>query len=242
MTDLAAFPTRPRITPPPPVVIALGQASALSNDRPPGAYSSLSTTTPAPKEGFGDGAIKCPSKLPNHHPLDICKSLDQSPLKEPTIEHSREQKKKRAPAPNPLHSSAMDQTEPSPNPSPGPPPPSASATPPVAAIATPPANTPPNKPGHVHAHRQSFAENQRHPPPSPRAQRHLSFTQQAIQDLLINPPSNHHANPRYAGRDWRDIALGELAPYEAKWADLDTTVEEATMVRPLSTHCLEPMR
>ncbi|KAK0750461.1 hypothetical protein B0T18DRAFT_345920 [Schizothecium vesticola] len=122
----------------------------------------------------------------------------------------------------------MEQTEPSPNPSPGPPP-GTSATPPVAAIATPPANPPSSKPGHVHTHRQSFAENQRHPPPSPRA-RHPSFTQQAIQDLLISPPSNRHANPRYAGRDWRDIALGELSPDEAKWADLDTSVEEATMV------------
>ncbi|KAK4452048.1 hypothetical protein QBC34DRAFT_38651 [Podospora aff. communis PSN243] len=85
------------------------------------------------------------------------------------------------------------------------------------------------KPSHIAAHRQSFAENQRYPPPSPRAHRHPSFTQQAIQDLLINPPSNRHANPRYAGRDWRDIALSELVPDEARWANLDTSVEEATM-------------
>lgn len=86
------------------------------------------------------------------------------------------------------------------------------------------------KPGHIATHRQSFVENQRYPP-SPRAQRHPSFTQQAIQDLLINPPPNRHANPKFAGRDWRDIALGELDLDEAKWAELDTSVEETTMVR-----------
>ncbi|KAK0648755.1 hypothetical protein B0T16DRAFT_325881 [Cercophora newfieldiana] len=86
-----------------------------------------------------------------------------------------------------------------------------------------------HKPSHIAAHRQSFAENQRYPPPSPRAHRHPSFTQQAIQDLLINPPSNRHANARFAGRDWRDIALSELVPDEARWADLDTSIEEATM-------------
>ncbi|KAK3936883.1 protein SDS23 [Diplogelasinospora grovesii] len=87
-----------------------------------------------------------------------------------------------------------------------------------------------HKPGHIASHRQSFAENQRHPPPSPRAQRHPSFTQQAIQDLLNHPPTNRHPNPRYAGRDWRDIALSELSIQdEVRWADLDTSIEEATM-------------
>ncbi|KAK5653519.1 hypothetical protein OQA88_8778 [Cercophora sp. LCS_1] len=85
-----------------------------------------------------------------------------------------------------------------------------------------------HKPSHIATHRQSFVENQRYPP-SPRAQRHPSFTQQAIQDLILNPPSNRHANPKFAGRDWRDIALGELEIYEAKWAELDTSVEETTM-------------
>ncbi len=111
------------------------------------------------------------------------------------------------------------------------------------AIASPPersnSQSSSHKPGHIAAHRQSFAENQRYPPPSPRAQRHPSFTQQAIQELLINPPSNRHANPRFAGREWADIALGELAPDEAKWADLDTSVEEATMVRLSSLRDLD---
>lgn len=80
-----------------------------------------------------------------------------------------------------------------------------------------------------HSHRQSFAENQRHPPPSPRTQRHPSFTQQAIQDLMNHPPPNRHQNPRYVGRDWRDIAIGELLqPDEVKWAELDTSIQEAT--------------
>jgi hypothetical protein len=88
-----------------------------------------------------------------------------------------------------------------------------------------------NRVGHIAAHRQSFAEHQRHPPPSPRSQRHLSFTQQAIQELLTHPPSNRQPNPRFAGRDWQDIPLGELASQDdVKWADLGTSVEEATMV------------
>jgi hypothetical protein len=87
------------------------------------------------------------------------------------------------------------------------------------------------------SHRQSFAENQRHPPPSPRSQRQPSFTQQAVQELMNHPPANKQPNPRYAGRDWRDISLGELAsPDEIKWAELDTTVEDATMVVPSETN------
>ena len=87
-----------------------------------------------------------------------------------------------------------------------------------------------HKPSHIATHRQSFVENQRYPP-SPRAHRHPSFTQQAIQELLITPPANRHANPRFAGRDWRDISLGELSPDEARWADWETSVEDATRVR-----------
>jgi hypothetical protein len=91
-----------------------------------------------------------------------------------------------------------------------------------------------HKPGHIAAHRQSFAENQRHPPPSPRAHRHQSFTQQALQELMNHPPANRNPNPRYAGRDWQDIALGELAvPEDVRWAELDMGVQDATMVRSL---------
>lgn len=85
--------------------------------------------------------------------------------------------------------------------------------------------------GHIATHRHSFADNQRHPPPpSPRSQRQPSLSQQAIQDLL-NHPTNRHPNPRFAGRDWRDVSVGELAHQDdVHWADLDTSVEEATMV------------
>ena len=93
-----------------------------------------------------------------------------------------------------------------------------------------------HKAGHIATHRQSFAENQRHPPPSPRAQSHPSFTQQAIQDLLNHPPNSRQANPRFAGRDWRDICLGELISQDdVKWAELDSSVEEATMVSTFSS-------
>ncbi|KAK0610439.1 hypothetical protein B0T17DRAFT_113401 [Bombardia bombarda] len=109
-----------------------------------------------------------------------------------------------------------------------------SASPLSAPLPSPPerssSQTGAQKPGHVATHRQSFAENQRYPPPSPRGQRHPSFTQQAIQDLMNHPPSNRHPNPRFAGRDWRDINLGELAmPDEVRWVELDTSVQDATM-------------
>lgn len=81
------------------------------------------------------------------------------------------------------------------------------------------------------AHRQSFAENLRNPPPSPRSLRHLSFTQQAVQDLVNHPPPQRQANPRFAGRDWQGISLGELiSDQEVRWAELDTTVEDCTKV------------
>lgn len=83
-------------------------------------------------------------------------------------------------------------------------------------------------------HRQSFAENLRNMPPSPRAQRHPSFTgvpPANVQDLLSLPPTNKMADPRFAGRDWRVIRLGELASLsDVKWVTMDTCVEEATMV------------
>ncbi|KAK7918499.1 hypothetical protein PG985_010373 [Apiospora marii] len=84
---------------------------------------------------------------------------------------------------------------------------------------------------HGHAHRHSLAENLRGLPPSPRSQRHPSLTQAAIQDLLNHPPTSKAHNPRFAGRDWRDVAAGELASKDdVKWVTMDTSVEEATMV------------
>ncbi len=101
-----------------------------------------------------------------------------------------------------------------------------------------------HKPAHLAAHRQSFVENQRYPPPSPRDRRHPSFTQQALLELMNHPPSNRHPNPRYAGRDWRDVAVGELAvPEDVRWADLDLSVQDATMVRrrPASSPDCRPL-
>lgn len=87
--------------------------------------------------------------------------------------------------------------------------------------------------GHASSHRQSFADNLRNPPPSPRSQRHPSFTQQALQDLVNHPPPNKQPNPRFTGRDWRDVSIGELVSHDdVRWATMDTSVEEATMVHP----------
>ncbi|KAG0647416.1 sds23 [Hyphodiscus hymeniophilus] len=76
------------------------------------------------------------------------------------------------------------------------------------------------------SHRSSFAENMRH---SPRSQRHPSFTQAAVQELINHPPAPRTGDPRFAGRDWRQIHLGELVQRSAvRWAELDTAVEKAT--------------
>ncbi|KAH6844835.1 hypothetical protein B0I37DRAFT_312262 [Chaetomium sp. MPI-CAGE-AT-0009] len=106
----------------------------------------------------------------------------------------------------------------------------------LSAVVSPPmernnSQSSTHKPSHIAAHRQSFAENQRHPPPSPRNHRHPSLTQQALLELMNHPPTNRHPNPRYAGRDWRDITLGELAvPEDVRWADLGLSVQDATML------------
>jgi hypothetical protein len=81
-------------------------------------------------------------------------------------------------------------------------------------------------------HRSSFAENLRH---SPRSQRHPSFTQAGVQELLNHPPAYRSSDPRFFGRDWRSIRVGELAERaEVRWAELWTGVEEATKVIVLS--------
>ncbi|KAI0023926.1 hypothetical protein F4780DRAFT_726909 [Xylariomycetidae sp. FL0641] len=102
----------------------------------------------------------------------------------------------------------------------------------VAVTSPPPQRTPSSSSLHKigHSHRSSFAENLRGVPPSPRAQRHPSFTQAALQELLNHPPTPKHHNPRFAGRDWRDVAIGELMSKEdVKWVELETSVEDATM-------------
>lgn len=78
------------------------------------------------------------------------------------------------------------------------------------------------------SHRASFAENLRH---SPRSQRHPSFTQAAVQELLQHPPASKPGDPRFAGRDWRSIHVGELVkPSDVRWVELESSIQEATNV------------
>lgn len=68
-------------------------------------------------------------------------------------------------------------------------------------------------------------------PPSPRAIRHLSFSQAQMQDLLNNPPTAGEADPAFAGRDWQHIGVGELVnSRDLLFVELDTSVEAATNV------------
>ncbi|KAL4972792.1 hypothetical protein BDW66DRAFT_143366 [Aspergillus desertorum] len=106
--------------------------------------------------------------------------------------------------------------------------------------ASPPSNVdsrPPSIGGRIlrvshasnHQHRQSFSESLRAAPGSPRARRQPSLTQAAIQSLIDNPPAPHNVNPVFAGRDWREISIGELvSPGDLKFVEVDTGIEEAT--------------
>lgn len=96
--------------------------------------------------------------------------------------------------------------------------------------------SPPDKPSlrtssspHM-GHRQSFAENLRGVPQSPRAHRKPSLSQQALQDLLNNPPTKNGA-PEFVGREWRTIHVGEIVhPEQVRFVEYDTSVEEATKI------------
>ena len=90
-------------------------------------------------------------------------------------------------------------------------------------------------------HRQSFSESLRGLPPSPRAQRQLSLSQIAVQDLIDNPPGRNQPDPTFAGRDWRDVKVHELVnPDDFKFVDVDTGIEDATNVSgPSWKHILE---
>lgn len=80
------------------------------------------------------------------------------------------------------------------------------------------------------SHRSSFAENMRNAPPSPR-QRHPSFPQAALQELLKQPPAGGSGDKRFAGRDWRQIHVGELVNKDqVRFVEADTGVEPATKV------------
>ncbi|KAL3426414.1 cbs domain protein [Phlyctema vagabunda] len=103
-------------------------------------------------------------------------------------------------------------------------------TDPTTPLETPP-RTHTASPGNLahqtaNSHRSSFAEMSRQ---SPRAQRHPSFTQAAVQELLNHPPAPKTADPQFAGRDWRQIHVGELVQHrDIRFVQLDTGVEEAT--------------
>lgn len=79
-------------------------------------------------------------------------------------------------------------------------------------------------------HRSSFAENMRGTPVSPRASRHPSLSQQALQELLNNPPTKG-GDPKFHGRDWKTVKVGEIVDDEqVRFVQYDTSVEEATNV------------
>ena len=81
-----------------------------------------------------------------------------------------------------------------------------------------------------HKHRQSFSESLR-TPGSPRSRRQPSLPHSAIQSLIDNPPAPNSTNPQFAGRDWRQISIGELvSPDDLKFVEADTGIEEATNV------------
>ncbi|KAF2835852.1 hypothetical protein M501DRAFT_997532 [Patellaria atrata CBS 101060] len=88
----------------------------------------------------------------------------------------------------------------------------------------------PNSP--MIGHRQSYAENLRGVPPSPRhAPRQASLNQQALQELLNNPPASKDEDPRFIGRDWRGIHVEEIIDStELKFAEMDMSVEDATEI------------
>ncbi|RAK82388.1 CBS domain protein [Aspergillus fijiensis CBS 313.89] len=82
-----------------------------------------------------------------------------------------------------------------------------------------------------HQHRQSMSESLRGTPGSPRARRQPSLTQSAIQSLIDNPPAPSNVNSAFAGRDWREIQIGELvSPNDLKFVEVDTGIEEATNI------------
>ncbi|KAI0803454.1 hypothetical protein GGR55DRAFT_662661 [Xylaria sp. FL0064] len=112
----------------------------------------------------------------------------------------------------------------------------AGSEPGISPSPTPPQRTPSSSSLHkssiasTHSHRSSFVEGLRGLPSSPRSQRHPSFTQSALQDLLNHPPAARHHNPRFAGRDWRDISIAELvSDDDVRWVDMNTSVEDASM-------------
>lgn len=88
-------------------------------------------------------------------------------------------------------------------------------------------------------HRASLAENLRGNPTSPRsAHRSPSLSQQALQELLNNPPSAKAGTTEFTGRDWRTVQVGEVVDLElVRFVEMDTSVEEATNVSLCEEAC-----
>lgn len=81
------------------------------------------------------------------------------------------------------------------------------------------------------SHRQSFSDQLRGNPASPRAQRQPSLPHAAVQDLFDNPPAASAGDPAFLGRDWKEICVGELVNKDdVRAVDPLTGVEEATNV------------
>ena len=90
-------------------------------------------------------------------------------------------------------------------------------------------SAPSQSPGHSHRH--SFTESLRGVPPSPRANRQPSMSQADIQAFLNNPPTAGSPDPRFVGRDWQHIEVGELVdPEDLRFVEWDTGIEDATNV------------
>ncbi|KAI9797976.1 MAG: cell separation during budding [Piccolia ochrophora] len=79
------------------------------------------------------------------------------------------------------------------------------------------------------SHRQSVTDTLRGLPPSPRERRQPSFSQAAVQELLDNPPPAKPSDPAFAGRDWKEVEIGELVDVnDVHFVELDTGVEATT--------------
>lgn len=88
---------------------------------------------------------------------------------------------------------------------------------------------PPLSPSPTPGHRHSFTENLRGVPPSPRAQRQPSLSQQALQELLNNPPVRKSTDMEFTGRDWRTVQVHEaIDPEQVRFVEMDTSIEDAT--------------
>ncbi|KAI5291975.1 cell separation during budding, partial [Ascosphaera acerosa] len=68
------------------------------------------------------------------------------------------------------------------------------------------------------------------------------FTQSAIQSLIDNPLMRRTAaDPKFAGRDWTQITIGELArPTDLQFVEADVSIEDATslLIQNTDTRCL----